>query len=745
MMKLFALVLVALTSIAAAAPEDQLLPPDQAFQLTTRVDGSVLEANWKISSGYYLYRDKFKFQALDSSLILKEPQFPSAKVKQDPFFGQTRIYTGHVSVRVPLEQLAAAPNARVRITAQGCNEPVGVCYPPLTRDVSVDLPAKAAAGAPEKPLSTLRSVAQTLGFGKESTDVADPEKAFLVEAAALDSGAIRVRFTIDDCCYLYRDKIRFSIATPDAKSPVGAVQLGAYDLPPGEVMTDEFYGRTQVYRRGLDVRLPLNGAASTSDLLLDVSYQGCSEKGVKICYPPTTRQLSVQLPVGDGEAQVQQNIGASGLLWAMLGAFAGGLLLTFTPCVLPMIPILSGAIVGAQGARLTKLRGGLLSYAYVFGTAVTYAIAGAIAGATGEQLQAYFQNPWAIGLFTVVLGLLALSMFGLYELQMPAAIQSLLHRQSNTLHHKSKGTGIGEYLGVFLLGAISALIIGACVAPILAFTLATAIATRDPWLGATMLFALAHGQGVILVAIGISEGFLLPRAGAWMRTVKHTFGVLLIAAAIYLLGTLPQVPVLLLWAALLIVCAVYLGATQSLPREAGGWQYLKKAAGTLLLIWGVIALLGGLLGGRDLLSPLPLDRLNGVWSGTTSGKQTGGDSLFKSVRSLPDLEAELARARDAKQPVILDYYATWCTDCVRMEASTFRDPEVRKAITARFVAIQADVTTADDAGVRAIKQRFQVYGPPAMLFFDADGQERRALRVYGYKSAPELLSILSQL
>lgn len=742
MMKLLALALVALTSLAAAAPEDELLPPEKAFQLTTRLDGSVLEARWNIAAGYYLYRDKFKFQTLDTNLTLKEPQFPAAKVKRDPFFGQTSIYTGNVTVRIPFETSGAATQGRVRITAQGCNEPVGVCYPPLATDVSLALPAESSTAVPDKPYSALRNVAQTLGLGTENTEVVDPEKAFLVEAAAIDPSAIRVRFTIDDCCYLYRDKIHFSVA--EVKSSVAGVRLSAYELPPGEVLTDEFFGRTQIYRRGLDVRLPLNGVTTASEFLLDVSYQGCSEKGVKICYPPTTRQLSVQLPApGDAAVQTQPNIDAHGFLWAILGAFAGGLLLTFTPCVLPMIPILSGVIVGAEGARLTKLRGGLLSYTYVLGTAVTYTIAGAIAGATGEQLQAYFQNTWAISLFAAVLVLLALSMFGLYELQMPASVQTLLHRHSHTLHRKAKGRGTGEYVGVFLLGVISALIIGACVAPVLAFTLATAIATRDPWLGAAIMFALAHGQGAILVVIGISEGLLLPRAGPWMHTIKRIFGVLLIAVAIYLLGSLPQVPVLLLWAALLIACAVYLGATQSLPRDAGGWHYLRKAAGILLLVWGIVALLGGFLGGRDLLTPLPLDRLSEALPGAT--KQAGTDSLFKSIRSLRDLDAELALARQAKKPVILDYYATWCTDCVRMEASTFRDPQVRKTVTERFVAIQADVTSADDAEVSAIKQRFHVYGPPAMLFFDTDGQERRGLRVYGYKSTAEFLSILSQL
>lgn len=748
MNKLFLLALLALSGAALAAPEDELLPADQAFQLTARVDGATIVASWKIAPGYYLYRDKFKFQALDPNLRLGAPQFPQAKIKEDPYFGRTPIYVNHVGVRVPLTIASrTGDSAQVRITAQGCNEPIGVCYPPIVKDVNVSLPIAAAITSNEKTTSSLRNFAQTLELTKESSEVVDPDKAFLVEAAAVEGPAVRVRFTIDDCCYLYRDKLRFSISAADGKPVVGNVQLGTYELPPGAVLTDEFYGRTQVYRRNVDLRLPLSVAdTNTPDLLLRVGYQGCSEKGVKICYPPAARELPIHLTTAGqtGNAQARPPEGIGGFLWALLGAFAGGLLLTFTPCVLPMIPILSGVIVRTEGTPLTKLRGGLLSYTYVLGTAVTYAVAGAIAGATGEQLQAYFQNPWAIGIFAAVLVLLALSMFGLYELQMPASVQTLLHRHSAALHDKSRGRGIGEFVGVFLLGGISALIIGACVAPVLAFTLGTAIATRDPWLGAGIMFALAHGQGAILVAIGVSEGFLLPRAGAWMHTVKHIFGVLLIAVAIYLTGTLPQVPVLFLWSALLIVCAVYLGATQSLAKGASGWQYLQKGIGTFLLVWGIITLFGGFIGGRDVFNPLPLERMNMAFTGVASGR-VADDSVFKAIRSVADLETELARAKDTGRPVILDYYATWCTDCVRMEASTFRDPQVRQTIAERFVALQVDVTTTEDPQVSALKRRFNVYGPPAMLFFAQDGKEQRSLRTYGYQSPAEFLAVLSKL
>ncbi|MFL6624582.1 MAG: protein-disulfide reductase DsbD [Sulfurifustis sp.] len=609
-----------------------------------------------------------------------------------------------------------------------------------TAPLSSNLPRNSSASSPIQTAGGLKSLAQLFDADKGDSEVVDPEKAFRVEAAALDGSSIAVRFLIDGCCYLYREKMRFSLSSADGKPLPENVRVGAYTLPPGDVINDEFFGRMQIYRQDVGARLPIeNAAAAPARLLLNVTYQGCSEKGVKICYPPATRAIPIQL--GSGAAASTSAPSSNSPLWAILAAFAGGLLLTFTPCVLPMIPILSGVIVGAEGTHLTKFRGGMLSYTYVLGTAFTYAIAGAIAGATGEQLQAYFQNPWAIGLFSVVLVLLALSMFGLYELQMPAAIQSLLHHHSSRLHHKSKTWVAGEYAGVFLLGAASALIVGACVAPVLAFSLASAIATRDAWLGAGIMFALAHGQGAILIAIGVSEGFLLPRAGPWMHTVKHIFGVLLLAVAIYLLGALPQVPVLFLWAALLIVCAIYLGATQSLPKDASGWRYLQKGIGTLALIWGVAALLGGFAGNRDVLRPIVLGQTT-VDEARNAGEPT--EPVFKTVRTLQELETQLVQAHDTGKPVILDYYATWCTDCVRMERSTFRDPRVR-ATMLRFVALQADVTAADDPEVKSIKRRFSVYGPPAMLFFASDGAERRSLRSYGYQTADELLAALAQL
>src|SRR3989344_2684646 len=399
---LAALLLLLLSPMLAAAPEDELLDPDQAFRLTTRtVNETTLEASWKIAPDYYLYRDKFKFEALDGTQ-LREPLSPRGKKKDDPLFGEVETYTRSVKIRVPYTRAAGATTARLLITAQGCNEPVGVCYPPIVKEVEFRLPAvktkPVATTAPATDrISSLKDLTRSLAPAGGELEPPDPEQAFQVSVTARDNATLLARMDIADCCYLYRDKTKIELVAADG-APTDA-RLGDYLLPPGKTKLDEFIGKTEVYEKGFEILLPVSGLnAGDRDLQLRITYQGCSEKGVAICYPPTTKTFGVQLRGGvlslaDGLSPVPSApAGASAtgtLLLPVLGAFGAGLLLTFTPCVLPMVPILSGIIVGAQGTHVTKLRGGLLSYAYVLGTALTYTVAGAVAGATGDQLQAY--------------------------------------------------------------------------------------------------------------------------------------------------------------------------------------------------------------------------------------------------------------------------------------------------------------------------------------------------------------------
>jgi thiol:disulfide interchange protein DsbD len=765
--KYFTLLLLLLLSPARAEQSNQdLLEADQAFQLSTRtVNGATLEARWKIAPDYYLYRDKFKFEAIEGG-TLKDPVFPRGKKKQDPLFGTVETYTKSVKVRLPIERQGSAPSLRLRITAQGCNEPVGVCYPPIVKEVDFKLPpikasrapVVAAAATPVGEVRSLKDLTQSTTLGSGAAEPVDPEIAFRMNITARGNEALLARIDIADCCYLYRDKMKFELTAADGSALPADVRLGSVELPAGKIKTDEFIGKTEIYETGFEVALPIvGGAAPDRDMLLHVTYQGCSEKGVIICYPPVTKKFGVQFRAGALSVAAGPEAAAASpaipptrdtgkLMVAMLAAFGAGLLLSFTPCVLPMVPILSGVIVGTEGTHITKRRGGLLSYSYVLGTSLTYTVAGAIAGATGEQLQAYFQTTWAIGTFAALLVLLALSMFGFYQLQVPSSIQSLLHHHSTRMHHQVKQWLGGELIGAFILGLISALIIGACVSPVLVSVLGAAIAAKDPVLGGALMFALAHGQGAILIALGIGAGFLLPKVGKWMDSVKHLFGALLLAVAIYLLGYLPQVPVLFLWAALLIVSAVYLGATQSLPEGAGGWRYLWKGIGTVLLIWGGLALLGGFAGQRDILHPLPLSSVvSGAMPGAGSAGPVTQERLFDRVGSLSDLENRLAAARTAGKPVILDYYADWCTDCLRMEKATFADARVREQLRNRFVLLQTDVTDPNNPEGKAIKSRFGVYGPPAILFFAANGEEHRELRAYGFRNVDEFLVLLRKI
>jgi thiol:disulfide interchange protein DsbD len=720
--------------VLAVADPEELLEPDQAFALTLKAhDANTLEASWKIAKGYYMYRDKFKFESLDPAVVLKPAVIPAGKKKEDPSFGTVETYTNAVTVTLPIERRGAPKSARLRVAAQGCNEPIGVCYPPIVKELTVPLMV-AAADTKSTGVKSLKDLAGLIE-PSATPEFLPPDEAFRLSTEATDANTVTARVRIAPGYYLYRDKTSVRLMRGEG------VTLGKPDISRGKVKDDPTFGKTEVVYDELSMRIPLGRAATAAgDIELEIGYQGCAEKG--ICYPAEKKKVSLTLPApGTGTAAIlttktkPPKVEGESYLGLILAAFGAGLLLTFTPCVLPMVPILSGVIVRSGDQTLSKTQAGLVSYSYVLGTAVTYTAAGVLAGATGEQLQAYFQNPWAISVFATILFLLALSMFGLYELQMPSFIQSKLHYHS----HKIKG---GSFMGAFGLGLVSALIVGACVSPVLISVLGVAITEGDPLLGGSIMFAMAHGQGVALVAAGVGAGFLLPKAGVWMDRIKYVFGVMLVGVAIYLLGYLPQVPVLLLWAVLLIVTAVYMGATQSLPAEANGWRYLWKGFGTFFLIWGALALLGGLMGERDVLRPVPLGSLAGITAGApATAATTPTGELFHRYTRLADLENAMRRAQQQGKPVILDYYADWCTDCLRMEATTFKDPRVRAALN-RFALLQANVTDNNEA-TKSAKKKFGVLGPPAMLFFAADGMERKDLRFYGYKNAEEFLALLA--
>ena len=416
-----------------------------------------------------------------------------------------------------------------------------------------------------------------------------------------------------------------------------------------------------------------------------------------------------------------------GNLLATLAAFFGfGLLLAFTPCVFPMIPILSSIIVG-QGEKISAYRGFVLSLVYVVAMAVTYTVAGVFAGMFGENLQAAFQNPWMLSGFAAIFVLLSLSMFGFYELQMPAFIQSRLTEVSN----RQQG---GSLTGVAIMGFLSALIVGPCVAAPLAGALIYIGQSGDALLGGLALFALSMGMGAPLIAIGTGAGKLLPGAGPWMDRIKAVFGVMLLAVAIWMLERiLPASVTLLLWAALLILCSIYLNALDGLPVEASGWARLWKGVGVVSLVYGILLLIGATSGAHD-----PLQPLQNVIAKQGSAQGNRQDHLpFVKIKSVADLERELADAARQGKAAMVDFYADWCVSCKEMEKYTFANAEVQSALSG-MVLLQADVTANDEAD-KALLKYFQLIGPPSILFYDSSGDKRPELSLVGFKAADEFV------
>ncbi len=599
-------------------------------------------------------------------------------------------------------------------------------------------------------LVALPAAAELKLFG-QSDALLEPEKAFVFSARTVDARTLEVHFAIADGYYMYRDKFRFVL------EGANGVTLGAPRFPAGIRKKDEFFGEVETYRKNVSVQLPIVGnAALAQRVKLNVTSQGCADIGV--CYTPMDSSATLQLAAlsggdaggGDGrvaasaptlsesprriEPSASFSIFASDLDIAKLfegnlflviaGFFGFGILLVFTPCVLPMIPILSGIIAG-EGRRLTKLRAFVLSLSYVLGMAVTYAAAGVAAAYSGTLIAAALQNAWVLGSFALVFVGLALSMFGFYNLQLPGFIHHRLH----SAHRRLQG---GQIASVAAMGAFSAIIVSPCVAAPLAGALLYISQTKDIALGGGALFAMALGMGVPLIAIGVSEGALLPKAGAWMEGVKKFFGVLLLGVAIWIVSPILPVAVqMVAWAALLVGGAMFLRAIDPLPANAPGWARLWKAVGMLALVAGVAMLVGALSGARDPLRPLA--------SIVGGGQAIAGPVNWIRVDSLPALEARL---RDAGRPVMLDFYADWCVSCKEMEAFTFSDPRVRAQMN-NMLLLQADVTENSEQHKLLLK-RFSLFGPPGIIFFDAQGREIKGLRVVGYQDSDRFLKVLAQ-
>jgi thioredoxin:protein disulfide reductase len=553
-----------------------------------------------------------------------------------------------------------------------------------------------------------------------AADLLEPERAFQFSARELE-GAVEVRFVIAEGYYLYRDRMRFSAEGP--------VQLGTPQFPPAIPHKDEFFGDMPIYRNQMAVRVPVQGEGRYE---LKVISQGCADAGV--CYVPMESRASLRAGPAAGGAESGPGLSLyasdtdiarllQGNFALVLGGFVLlGLLLAFTPCMLPMIPILSGIIAG-EGERLNKSRALALSLVYVFSMALTYAAAGIAAAYAGSLIAAYLQNVWVLGAFALIFVVLALSMFGFYELQLPG----FLHQRLHASHGRLRG---GRIASVAAMGVFSAVIVSPCVSAPLAGTLLQISRSGDVVLGGAALFALATGMGLPLIAVGVSEGALLPKAGPWMVGVRKFFGVLLLGVALWVLSpVLPPLAEMLAWAALLIGSAMYLRALDPLPANAGGWWRLWKGVGVIALIAGAALLVGALTGSRDPLRPLAA--LTGDATPRTA-------TQWVRVSSLTELDEKL---KSAGRPVMLDFYADWCVSCKEMEKFTLSDPRVRAELE-QILLLQADVTAASAAD-RELLKRFSLFGPPGIIFFDAAGREITDLRVIGYQPPERFLKTLA--
>ena len=553
------------------------------------------------------------------------------------------------------------------------------------------------------------------------------DDAFRVEAVLGPTGRAELHFAIAKGYYLYRDRLR--IAPADAETA-----LGTPELPTGVTHEDSYFGPQQIYPEAFVVSVPVTRGSPPT---IRVVYQGCAEAG--LCYPPQTRVLTVGRglsgsadaanPAGAGgsgggigggghsEQDKLASLLAHGRLWSVLGVFfVAGLLLAFTPCVLPMIPILSGIIAG-DGPATTPLRSFMLSVSYVLGMAVTYTLAGAASALLGAQVQAVFQKPWIVVLFAGLFVALAASMFGFYELQMPASLQTRFASASG----RFRG---GKFLSTALIGALSSLVVTACVAPPLVAALTVIAETGQIARGAAALFSLALGMGAPLLLVGASGGRLLPKAGPWMVTVKSLFGIAFLGVAAWMLERL-----LPAWAAFLLYALVAAALVYVLLRvglrgvSASRWR--QVLAGIAALYAGALVV-GAASGASDPLHPLA--RTAGF--GTTAAAAT---LEFHRIKSLADLDRELGAAQRQGQRVMLDFYADWCASCKEMDRATFRDPTVGSALR-DYRVLQADVTD-NDAADQALLRRFGIIGPPTTAFFAADGLERRDYRLVGFKDA----------
>jgi len=705
-----------LISFSQLSIASDLLRVDEAFKLSTpTVENNQIKLNWQIADGYYLYKKRVKVGSND--ITLTDIEFSKSKLKDDPIFGKTAVFFNQLDVIQSFT--GSATQATIKVKYQGCEETKGVCYPPQTRTFTLDIPPTTQINQPTLGLKSLNNLL-SLSSGNTLLSASD---AFKLTATANGKGELLLDFKVAQDYHLYRDKIKVKLLN-------GSANIGQLILPPSVKSNDAVFGEVDVYKQDFQAQLPITDIVGT--VKIEIEHQGCSSTS-GVCYPPEKKVVEINASsfgvyTGKSTPNIAEDLSESdqitetlknSSIWIVIGTFfLFGLLLSLTPCVFPMIPILSSIIVG-QGEKITTRKSFTMSLVYVLAMSVTYTVAGVLAGIFGENLQVMFQNPWIIGSFVLIFIALSFSMFGFYELQLPNKLQSKLTNISN--NQKS-----GSYIGVTIMGFLSALIVGPCVAPPLAGALIYIGQTGDAFLGGAALFAMSIGMGVPLLLLGLSAGKLLPRAGAWMDNIKAIFGVMLLAIALWMAERILPAPIILaLWSALLIGSAVYLGAFNSTDGKTG-WTKLGKSIGIILFIYGIVIVIGMSAGSKDLLQPLKV-----LQGGGSSNATVNTEKLpFQKIKSIDDVNKSVAE----NKLVMLDFYADWCISCKEMEKFTFIDPSVHQNL-ANVTLLKSDVTDNDDID-KALMKKLGIVGPPAILFFK-NGQEIKSQRVVGFKNVEE--------
>ena len=563
-------------------------------------------------------------------------------------------------------------------------------------------------------------------------DFLKPDDAFKLKLSALNTNNIQADFTVASGYYLYKQRIKFEIQAPNTGKII------EISLPAGEIKDDVNFGKQEVYHQDLKAKINVADVINNS-ITIAASYQGCSEKG--LCYAPIKKNITVNLnEITADTALINTNSAdddsthllKSGNIWLIIAGFFGaGLLLSLTPCVLPMIPILSSIIVGSQNqsGHHSKLHNFGLSVAYVLGMSLSYTLAGITAGLSGSLISQSLQNPWVLGSSALIFVLLALSMFDIYELKLPSTLEDKLVNTSNKL----KG---GRFLGVFVMGVLSALIVSPCVAAPLAGALIYIGQSQNVVLGGTALFALSIGMGMPLLLIGVAGSHVLPKVGNWMNAVRNFFGVLMLAMAIWLIS--PVIPIsvqLALWATLLIVNAVYLNALDNLPAHANNVTKLWKGVAVIMLILGIALLIGALSGAKSALQPL-----SGLNAKASSNQKLASSLPFTRVSSIAELDKKITESKG--QPVMLDFYADWCVSCKELELLTFSDEKVQQLLK-NTTLLQLDVT-ANTEEDKALLKRYSLFGPPGIVFFNGHGQEMTSLKTVGFQNADQFSATLAK-